>query len=158
MTYIKENIITKLQKLYSPPRNPRAGNKLPALLVEKPLCIGDLLSTCKIFIKRPEKILSFYEKLLSITASLIIFLCWTPSTKPYWKIFLTKETFDFFDCIQNFSDLFMTLISTIPQHSLLIDDKECCLFLSHFFPLFLYGSLLPILKGACNTQNTVCSH
>ena len=24
--YIKENIITKLQKLYSPPRNPRAGD------------------------------------------------------------------------------------------------------------------------------------
>ena len=30
VTCIKENIITKLQKLYSPPRNPRAGNKLPA--------------------------------------------------------------------------------------------------------------------------------
>ena len=34
MTYIKENIITKLQKLYSPPRNPRAGNKLPMLFVK----------------------------------------------------------------------------------------------------------------------------
>ena len=30
--YIKENIITKLQKLYSPPRNSRVGNKLPALV------------------------------------------------------------------------------------------------------------------------------
>ena len=35
VTYIKENIITTLQKLYSPPRSPRAGNKLPTLFVEK---------------------------------------------------------------------------------------------------------------------------
>ena len=34
VTYIKENIITKLQKLYSPPRNPRAGNKSPTLFVK----------------------------------------------------------------------------------------------------------------------------
>ena len=34
VTYIKENIITKLQKLHSPPRNPRAGNKSPALFVK----------------------------------------------------------------------------------------------------------------------------
>ena len=40
MTYIKENIITKLQKLYSPPRNPKAGNKLRALFVKKPLLKG----------------------------------------------------------------------------------------------------------------------
>ena len=31
---IKENIITKLQKLYSLHKNPRAGNKLPALCVK----------------------------------------------------------------------------------------------------------------------------
>ena len=37
VTYIKENIIIKLQKLNSPPRNPRAGNKSPALFVKKPL-------------------------------------------------------------------------------------------------------------------------
>ena len=37
VTYIKENIITKLQKLYSPPRNPRAGNKSEVLFVKKPL-------------------------------------------------------------------------------------------------------------------------
>ena len=42
VTYIKENMITKLQKLYSPPRNPRAGDKLPMLFVEKPLCMDDL--------------------------------------------------------------------------------------------------------------------
>ena len=53
MTYIKENIITKLQKLYSLPRNPRAGNKSPTLFVKKPLCTGDLLSTYKIFIEKP---------------------------------------------------------------------------------------------------------
>ena len=34
MTDIKENIITKLQKLYSLPRNPRVGNKSPKLFVK----------------------------------------------------------------------------------------------------------------------------
>ena len=53
VTYIKENIITKLRKLYSPPRNSRAGNKSPMLFVKKPLCTGDLSSTQKIFIERP---------------------------------------------------------------------------------------------------------
>ena len=54
MTYIKENKsdftgccltnierpITKLQKLYSPPRNLRAGNKSPVPFLEKPLWMG----------------------------------------------------------------------------------------------------------------------
>ena len=53
MTYIKENIITKLQKLYSPPENPRTGNKSPTLFVKIPLCTGDLLPACKLFIERP---------------------------------------------------------------------------------------------------------
>ena len=53
MTYIKENTITKLQKLYSPPRNPTAGNKLHMLFVKKPLGMGDLSTICKIFIERP---------------------------------------------------------------------------------------------------------
>ena len=56
VTYIKENIITKLQKLYSLPRNPRAGNKSPALFVKKPLCTGDLSPSCKIFIERPVNV------------------------------------------------------------------------------------------------------
>ena len=43
MTYIKENIITKLQKSYSLPRNPRAGNKSPMLFEKKPLCTGNRL-------------------------------------------------------------------------------------------------------------------
>ena len=47
-TDIKENIITKLQKLYSLPRNPRAGNKSPKLFVKKPLCTGNSLPTLKI--------------------------------------------------------------------------------------------------------------
>ena len=54
MTYIKENVIIKLQKLYSPPRDPRAGNKLPALFLKKPLCTGDLSPARKIFIERPD--------------------------------------------------------------------------------------------------------
>ena len=51
---IKENINTKLQKLNCLPRNPRVGSKLPVLFVTKPLCMGDLLPACKIFIERPE--------------------------------------------------------------------------------------------------------
>ena len=53
MTYIKENIITKLQKLFSQPRTPMVGNKLPTLFVKKPLCMGDLSPTRKIFTGRP---------------------------------------------------------------------------------------------------------
>ena len=52
MTYIKENIITKLQKLYSPPRNPKAGNKSPVLFVKKPPCTGNLSPAHKILIER----------------------------------------------------------------------------------------------------------
>ena len=54
--YIKENIITKLQKLYSLPRNSRVGNKLPVLFVKKLSCTGDLLPAHKIFIERPDDI------------------------------------------------------------------------------------------------------
>ena len=67
VTYIKENKgdftgccptkvehhITKLQKLYSPPRNFRAGNKSPMPFLEKSLCMGDLLPAREIFIERP---------------------------------------------------------------------------------------------------------
>ena len=53
MIYIKENIITEIQKLYNPPRNLRAGNKLPVLFLKKPLCAGNLLPAWKIFIERP---------------------------------------------------------------------------------------------------------
>ena len=52
MTYIKENIITKLQKLYSSSRNLWTGNKL-CMLFLKSLCMGDLLPEDKIFIERP---------------------------------------------------------------------------------------------------------
>ena len=54
VTYIEENIIIKLQKLYSPPRNPGADNKSPVLYVKKPLCTGNLSPARKIFIERPE--------------------------------------------------------------------------------------------------------
>ena len=53
VTYFKENVIAKLQKLYSLPRNPRVGNKLPVLFVKKPLCTGDSLPRHKIFIEKP---------------------------------------------------------------------------------------------------------
>ena len=53
VTYIKENIITKLQTLYSLPRSTRVGNKSPTLFVKKPLCTGSLSPTRKMFIERP---------------------------------------------------------------------------------------------------------
>ena len=53
MTYIKENIITKLQNLYSLLRNPGEGNNLPVLFMKNPLCTSNLLPACKIFIERP---------------------------------------------------------------------------------------------------------
>ena len=52
-------MITKLQKLYSLPRNLRAGNKSPMLFLKRPLCTGDLSPTCKIFIERPEQATSY---------------------------------------------------------------------------------------------------
>ena len=39
MTYIKENIITKFQKLFSQPRTPMAGNKLPTIFTGRPVII-----------------------------------------------------------------------------------------------------------------------
>ena len=36
------------------PRNARVGNKLPMPFLKKPLCMEDLLPTCKIFLERPE--------------------------------------------------------------------------------------------------------
>ena len=48
-----DNIITKLQKLDSLPKQSRAGNKSPVLFVKKPCCMGDLLPLRKIFIERP---------------------------------------------------------------------------------------------------------
>ena len=53
VTYIKENIITKLQKLHSLPRNLRAGIKLPTLFLKKPVWTADLVPLCKILIERP---------------------------------------------------------------------------------------------------------
>ena len=53
MTNIKEDIICKLQKLCSLPRSLRAVNLLPALFLKKPLCMGDLLPACNIFIEMP---------------------------------------------------------------------------------------------------------
>ena len=49
---MKQNI-AKLQKLYTPPRNLRAGNKSPVLFLKKPLCTGDLSPVHKIFTERP---------------------------------------------------------------------------------------------------------
>ena len=55
MTYIKENVISTLQKLYSPPKKLKVDNELPMPLLKKHLCTSDLSPACKIFIERPEK-------------------------------------------------------------------------------------------------------
>ena len=70
---IKENVITKLQKFYSPPRNLRGGNKLPMLFLEKPLCMGDLWPAHKIFIQRPVPYHSFLTLCASFSKVLILF-------------------------------------------------------------------------------------
>ena len=57
VTYMTERI-TKLQKLYSVPRYFKAGNKLPVLFLKKPICIGNILPPCKIFIERPDVVTS----------------------------------------------------------------------------------------------------
>ena len=44
VTYSKENIITKLQKLYSLPRNPRAGYNSSALICEKTFLHGQFIT------------------------------------------------------------------------------------------------------------------
>ena len=67
VTYIKENIITKLQKLYSPPRNARAVNKSSALFVKSLLCTDYLSPACKILIERPVVTVFIKEAELSYT-------------------------------------------------------------------------------------------
>ena len=42
--YIKENIITKLQKLYSLPKKSMAANKSPALFVKKTSLQGQFIA------------------------------------------------------------------------------------------------------------------
>ena len=73
---IKENIITKLQKLYSLHRNLKVGNKQPTLFLKKPLCTCNLLPASKIFIERPKACKQY----------LVYF-------KKQYPVFLTKLTF-----------------------------------------------------------------
>ena len=54
VTYIKENIIIKLQKSYKLTRNLWLVNKLPVLFLKKPLFMGDLYPGCKILIERAD--------------------------------------------------------------------------------------------------------
>ena len=71
MTYIKENIITKFQKLFSQPRTPMAGNKLPTLFVKKALYMGDLSPACKIFTGRPVIIIIIIKIIIIIIIIII---------------------------------------------------------------------------------------
>ena len=98
VTYIKENIITKLQKLYSLPRNLRAGNKLPMLFVKKPLCTGNSSPACTIFIERPalgrdmkHVNLEHTMHLLNMFASMLY--NYTAENISFWKHFLNDFIF-----------------------------------------------------------------
>ena len=73
MTYIKESIITKLQKLYSSPRNLRVGNKLPALFLKKRFWTGNLSPVHKIFIEMPAK--DRHSSIIIPTHLANLFLC-----------------------------------------------------------------------------------
>ena len=58
VAYIKENITTKLQKLYSSSRNLRAVNKSPALVLKKTALQGGFIAgACKMLIKRPAVVI-----------------------------------------------------------------------------------------------------
>ena len=74
--YSKQNIITKLQKLYSLLRNLWASNKLPVPISKKPLCTGNLSSVHKIFIERPVMEEKKYDCLiLDYLEQFIIYKC-----------------------------------------------------------------------------------
>ena len=45
-----------MMQIIQSPGNLRLGNKLPALFLKKPLCVGDLLPMHKIVIERPASV------------------------------------------------------------------------------------------------------
>ena len=76
VTQIKENVIAKLQKLYSSPRNLRVGSKSLMLFVKKLLCTGDLSPAYKIFTERPEVLtFSFESNIASKKIFVLLVLC-----------------------------------------------------------------------------------
>ena len=105
VTYIK--ITTKLQKLYNPPRNLRAGKKSPALFLKKPLCTGDLLPTHKIFIERPKKPPWFY--LLNFLHQHKTRALFVNTEYQYWSIAFLQMTYNsFHTCfLKKVSKIFM---------------------------------------------------
>ena len=71
MTYIKENINTKLQKLYSLPRNPRAGALSPV---------------CKIFIERPAEWIPYFNIFLPFVVHFLVNHCKQLRLETCWLI------------------------------------------------------------------------
>ena len=88
MTYIKESIITKLQKLYSPPRNLRAANKSPMLFLKKRSCKSNLSPAHKIFIERLPHVFNSSDRTILHGESHEIFTSLFPSNtiSPYFTI------------------------------------------------------------------------
>ena len=106
VAYIKENVITKLEKSYSPPRNSRMGNKLPVLFVKKPLSWAIYCPHAKYSLKG----LSFAFLTISIHA----LAYWV--IEQYWFVVLSSLP----DWILNISKIFW--FSHILTH--LANEKE----------------------------------
>ena len=91
MSLFKENIIAKLEKLCSPPRNLRAGNKSPPLFLKKFFCTDDLSTARKIFIERPELILSEEEQILKQVNTELFAKNWNKLTSDKYILDIAKN-------------------------------------------------------------------
>ena len=114
--YSKENIITKLQKLYSLPRNLRAGNKSPALFLKKPLCTGDILPTHKIFIERPVE----YQRLSGqhfLVKSLLSRKRTGLVVHAKFASWLNVKLIDWVMLRRNVSGMDMTVVTNVPNNA-----------------------------------------
>ena len=110
--YSKENIITKLQKLYSFPRNLRAGNKSPTLFLKKPLCTSDISPAYKIFIERPVE----YQRLPgSLVKSLLSRKRTGLVVHAKFASWLNMKFIDWVMLRRNVSGMDMTVVMNVPN-------------------------------------------
>ena len=131
VTYMTENI-TKLQKLYSVPRHFKAGNKLPVLFLEKPIYIGNILSSCKILIERPDIVTSNTRGIITGKLNKCSFI-WKERKKNKKE---SKESF----VVPAFSDYHYCTTSLNGAHVLCMSFRERSSFL--FNKIFLSSKML----------------
>ena len=93
MIFITENIITELNKIYSPSRKLRAGNKLPMLFLKERLRMGDLLHVHKIFIEKPVMQIEI-ARVKIVYIEHLKFICSSGNIRISisWKVFLFLKT------------------------------------------------------------------